>query len=191
MKRNVETQTYGWRGDIKDERENRGCGGRMLLIGDGAAVASCQMRRGVGFLPDAAARRWLLARCAAVASCPASCPMLRGGGFLPYAARRWLLARCCAAVASCPMLRGGGFLPDAARRWLLARCCAAVAACPMRRSGGFVVICHRMYCSRIASVGRMSKFRKCRARCGESRTNVEKCSELAWIVEEVSFLGHF
>ena len=41
----------------------------MLLVGDGAAVASCPMRRGGGFLPDAA-RRWLLARCgAAVASC--------------------------------------------------------------------------------------------------------------------------
>ena len=35
----------------------------------GAAVASCPLRRGGGFLSDAA-RRWLLARCgAAVASC--------------------------------------------------------------------------------------------------------------------------
>ena len=60
----------------------------MLLVGDGAAVASCPMRRGGGFLPDAA-RRWLLARCGAAV---ASCPKRRGGGFLPDAARRWLLA---------------------------------------------------------------------------------------------------
>ena len=41
----------------------------MRLVGDGAAVAACPMRRGGGFLPDAA-RRWLLARCgAAEASC--------------------------------------------------------------------------------------------------------------------------
>ena len=52
----------------------------MKLIGDGAAVASCPMRRGGGFLPDAAR--------------------------LPDEARRWLLARCCAAVASCQWLRG-------------------------------------------------------------------------------------
>ena len=54
---------------MKDERESRGCGGRMRLIGDGAAVASCPMRRGGGFLPDAAPRRCLL-----------QCPMRRGGG---------------------------------------------------------------------------------------------------------------
>ena len=37
----------------------------------------------------------------------------------------------------------------------------------------------------------MSKFRKCRARCGESRTNVtvDKCSELALIVEEVTVVA--
>ena len=97
----VETQTYGWRGpvgDMKDERESRGCGGdgRMRLIGDGATVASCPMRRVGSFLPDAE-RRWLLAR---VGAAVASCPMLRGGGFLLDAARRWLLVRCGAAVAS-------------------------------------------------------------------------------------------
>ena len=113
LKRKVETQTYGWRGDMKDDHESRGCGGRMLLIGDGATVASCPMRLGGGFLPDAE-RRWLLARCCAAV---AACPMRRGGGVLPDAARRWRLARCCAAVASC----GSGFLPDAARRWRLAR----------------------------------------------------------------------
>ena len=32
----------------------------MRLVGDGAAVASCPMRRGGGVLPDAA-RRWRLA----------------------------------------------------------------------------------------------------------------------------------
>ena len=40
-----------------------------------------------------------------------------------------------AAGASGPMRRGGGFLPDAA--W----------------PGAFVVVCRRMYCARIASVG--------------------------------------
>ena len=99
---------------MRDERERRhgGCGGRMRLVGDGAAVASCpiMMRRGGDFLPDEE-RRWLLARCGAVvASCRG--PMLCRGGFLPDAARRWLLARCGAAVASCPMLRGSGVLPE-------------------------------------------------------------------------------
>ena len=57
---------------------------RWLLALCSAAVASCRMLRGGGFLPDAA-RLWLLARCSAVV---ASCPMLRGCGFLPDAARR-------------------------------------------------------------------------------------------------------
>ena len=78
-----------------------------------AAVASCTVLRGGGFLP-CAARRWLLARCCAVV---VSCPVQRGGGFLPDVARRWLLAWCGAAMASCA----------SARRWLLAsaRCSAA------------------------------------------------------------------
>ena len=126
----------------------------MRLVGDGgghgAAVASCPMRRGGGFLPEAA-RRWLPARCGAAV---ASCPKRRGGGFLPDAARRWLLARCCAAVASCPMLRGGGFLPDAARRWLR---CHPSSNVLRTDSEGWTV----------------SKFRKYRARCGESKTNVD------------------
>ena len=56
VKRKVEIQTYGWTGDTKDERESHGCYGRMRLVGDDAA-ASCPMRRGVGFLPDAVRRR--------------------------------------------------------------------------------------------------------------------------------------
>ena len=150
------------------------------------------------------ARRWRLARCcAAVASCPvlrggaavASCLVLRGGGFLPDAARRWLLARCCAAVASCPMQRGGGFLPDAARRWFLARwerrwrlsrCSAAVASC--------LWLWYHLLSNVLRTDSEcwgVSKFQKCRARCAESRMNVQKCSDLAWIVEEVLLFGHF
>ena len=81
-------------------------------------------------------------------------------------------------VASCPMRR---FLPDAARRWLLARCGAAVASCWWLR-------CHlSSNVLRTDSEGwRESKFRKCRARCGESGTNVDKCGELALIVEKVT-----
>ena len=96
-----------------------------------AAVASCPMWLGGGFLPDAA-RLWRLARCsAAMASCPmrramASCPMLRVGGFLADDVRRWRLARCCAAVASCPMRRGSGVLQNRARCY----------SNPMRRGGG-------------------------------------------------------
>ena len=144
----------------------------MWLIGDGATVASCPMLHG---------GQWLLARCCAAV---ASCPMRRAD-----AARRWLLARCCAAVASCPMLRGGGFLPDPVLRWLLARCCA-----PMLRGSGFLPDAARRWlrCHLSSNVlrtdsecWRLSKFRKCRARCGESRTSVDKCSELALIVEEV------
>ena len=82
--------------------------------------------------------------------------MLRGGGFLPGR-------------------RGGGFLPDEERRWLLTRCGAAVAA-----------LSSVVECIGTDSEGwRVSKFRKCRERCGESRTNVDKCSEVALIVEEV------
>ena len=67
----LETQTYGWRGDKKDERESRGCEGRIWLIGDCAAaasavVASCPMLHGDGFLPNAA-------RGAAVAACLLRC----------------------------------------------------------------------------------------------------------------------
>ena len=125
------------------QRESHGCEVRMQLVGDGAAVASCPMRRGGGVLLDAA-RRWRLARCgAAVASCPMRC----GGGVLPYAARRWPLARCGAAVASC--------------RWLRCHLSSNVLRTDSEGWG-------------------VSKFQKCRARCGESRTNVEKCSELAW-----------
>ena len=125
----VETQTDGWREGTKDERENRGCKGRII----DSNVAN--QRR----------------RC---------------GAFLPDAARRWLLARCCAAVATCPMLLCCGFLPDAARGWLLARCCAAVA------SLSFVVECI-MSLLRADSEGLgVSKFRKCRARCGESKINI-------------------
>ena len=69
----------------------------MLLIGDGAVVASCPMLSGGGFLLYAA-RWWLLARCCTTVASVASCPMQRGGGFLPDG-------------------RGGGFLPDAAQRW--------------------------------------------------------------------------
>ena len=81
-------------------------------------------------------------------------------------ARRWLLARCGAAVASCPMQRGGGVLPVAS--------VSSVVECiahGWRGLGG-------------VKVSEMS------SKMCESRTNVEKCSELAWIVEEV-LLGHF
>ena len=111
-------------------------------------------------LPEAALR-WL-----------SSCPTLCGSGFLPDAAWKWLPARFNTAVASCPMRRGpgGGFLPDEAQRWLLALRGgrgAAVASCQRLRGGGF-----------LPSEGwRVSKFRTCRSRCGESRTNVDKCSE--------------
>ena len=123
-----------------------------------------------------AARWWPIARCCAAV---ASCPVLRGGGFLPGAARRcrggflpgaarrWLLARCGAAVASCPVLRG--------RRWLLARCGEAVASCHLSSN---VLRADR-------ECWRLLKLRKYRARCGESRTNVGKCSELALIAEEL------
>ena len=125
---------------------------------------------------------------------------------MPYAALQWLLARCCTAVASCPRLCGRCYLPDAARRWLLARCCAAVASCPMAQCCAAVATCPMLRGSsflpyaalqwlryhlssnvlRTDSEGwRVSKFRKCRARCGESRTDVDKCSELALVVEEV------
>ena len=66
---------------------------------------------------------------------------------------------------------------------LLARCCAAVAHCPIR--------CHlSSNVLRTDSEGwRVSKFWKCQARCGESRTNVDKCSQFALIVEEVLLQG--
>ena len=55
-----------------------------------------------------------------------------------------------------------------------------------------VVSCQWLRCHLSSNVLRtdskgwgVSKFRKCRARCGESRANVDKCSELALIVEEV------
>ena len=76
-----------------------------------------------------------------------------------------------AGVASFPMWRGGGFLPDAARRWLLARCGAVVASCRW------------LWCLLLSNVLRtesegwgVSKFRKWRARCGESRTG--ECREI-------------
>ena len=66
-----------------------------------------------------------------------------------------------AAVASCPMLRGGGFLPVAS--WS-------------------PVVEYIAYGYRgLEGV----KGSECRARCGESRTNVDKCGQLALILEEV------
>ena len=75
-----------------------------------------------------------------------------------------------AAVASCPARR---------RRWLLARSSAAARRWPLR--------CHMSSnVLRTNSEGwRVSKFRKCRARCGESRTNADKSSKFALIVKEV------
>ena len=112
----METKTYGWRGDTKDECESLGARvtvRRMRLIGDGKAVASCPILRCSGFLPDAA-RQWLLAQCgAAVASYPIS------------AAALWLLAKCCAAVAFCLWLRchlSSNVLHTDSERWI----CAAV-----------------------------------------------------------------
>ena len=52
----------------------------MLLVGDGAAVASCPMRRGGGFLPDAA-RRWRRAGGFGVICCRMYCARIaRVGG---------------------------------------------------------------------------------------------------------------
>ena len=107
----------------------------------GAAVASCPVRRGGGFLPGAA-RRWLLARCCAAV---ASCPVRLGGGFWPGAARQWLLARCCAAVASCPLLRGSGFVVISRRMY-----CARIARVGGCQSFGNVE--QQQYCTAVLHI---------------------------------------
>ena len=133
-----------------------------------------------GFLPDAALL-WLLAQCWAAV---AACPMLCGCGFLLDVARQWLLARCYTAVAACPMLHGSGFLPYAALQWLLAQCCVAAASCDASHQW---LRCHLSsnVLSKDSKGWKVSKFWKCRAKCGELRTNVDKGSELASIVEEM------
>ena len=59
--------------------------------------------------------------------------------------------------------------------------------------GGFGVICRRMYCARIARVGGCQSFGNVEQDvANRGRMYYRKCSELAWIIEEVLLLlGHF
>ena len=58
-----------------------------------------------------------------------------------------------------------------------------------RRSGRRLPVAHWQLATNVLRTDsegwKVSKFWKCQARCGESRTNVDKCSELALIVEQV------
>ena len=135
-----------------------------------------------GFLPGPdAVWWWLLARCCVRV---ASCPMLCCCGFLPDSALLLLFAQCCDAVASLPDAVLQWQLADAVRRWLLAQRCATglyIYIFP-----GVFHFCRQMYCIWMARAVGCWRFGNVEQDDADSvRANVDKCSELAWISEEV------